>query len=329
MKILWQFRKKMRWTLGLLWAAVWFTTGSAQAETYPARPVKIIVSLPAGQATDIIARLLADELGRSLGQTFIVENRPGAGGNIGANYVAKATPDGYTLLMLSSAHAIAPSVYKNLPYDPAKDFAPISNMVLVIQTLVTSPKSGFTTAQDFVKQAKATSLNYGSSGNGTTSQLAMELFRSAAGLPLLVHVPFKGSPEAQTEVMAGRIQVMFDALPGVVANIKSGQLKALGVAYSRRSPLLPGVPTLAEQGYKGFEAVGWGGLVAPAGTPEPILDKLNAEVRRILALPKIQRMLAQLAFTPAGGTRQEFGRFITSEVAKWGQAVKLSQAKIE
>jgi tripartite-type tricarboxylate transporter receptor subunit TctC len=321
--------KPRQWMYALMCATVVMAGTPAQAENYPSRAVKVIVSLPAGQATDIIARVLADELGRSLGQTFIVENRPGAGGNIGANFAAKAAPDGYTLFMLSSAHAIAPSVYKDLPYDPVRDFAPISNLVLVIQTLVTSPTSGFGDTQAFVKAAKATSLNYGSPGNGTTSQLAMELFKTAVGLPLLVHVPFKGSPEAQTEVMAGRVQVMFDAMPGVLGNIQGGKLKALGVAYHERSPLLPNVPTMDEQGFKGFEAVGWVGLAAPAGTPAAILDQLNAEVRRILALPKTQEKLKQLAFTPAGGTREEFSQFIKSEVIKWAKAVQQSNTKIE
>ena len=226
--------------------------GSALAQQYPAKPVRIIVPFPPGQATDILARLLADQLSKSLGQQFIADNRPGAGGGVGTEAAAKAAPDGYTLVMATiSTFGINPSLYPKLGYSPLRDFAPISNLGLTPQTLVASPKSGFGSLKDFVAKAKTTELSYASSGNGSASHLSMELFRTASGAKLS-HVPFKGNAEALTQVFGGEIPVMFDAIPGVLAPIKSGKVKALGIASSKRSPFLPDLPTIAEQGYPGI-----------------------------------------------------------------------------
>jgi tripartite-type tricarboxylate transporter receptor subunit TctC len=303
--------------------------GSALAQQYPAKPVRIIVPFPPGQATDILARLLADQLSKSLGQQFIADNRPGAGGSVGTDAAAKAAPDGYTLVMATiSTFGINPSLYPKLGYSPLRDFAPISNLGLTPQTLVASPKSGFGSLKDFVEKAKTTELSYASSGNGSASHLSMELFRTASGAKLS-HVPFKGNAEALTQVFGGEIPVMFDAIPGVLAPIKSGKVKALGIASPKRSPFLPDLPTIAEQGYPGFEAVGWIGIAAPARTPEPILKTLQAAIAKALEQPAMQKRMSELAFLPVGDTPEQFTAFIKAENAKWAKAVKESGAKVD
>jgi tripartite-type tricarboxylate transporter receptor subunit TctC len=302
---------------------------AAAAQQYPTKPVRIIVPFPPGQATDILARLLGDQLAKSLGQQFIAENRPGAGGAVATEVAAKAAPDGYTLVMATiSTFGINPSLYPKLGYSPLRDFAPISNLGLTPQTLVASPKTGFGSLKDFVDKARTTELSYASSGNGSASHLSMELFRTASGAKLS-HVPFKGNAEALTQVFAGEIPIMFDAIPGVLAPIKSGKVKALGIASPKRSPFLPDLPTIAEQGYPGFEAVGWIGIAAPAKTPEPILKTLQAAIAKALAEPEVQKRLAELAFIPVGDTPAEFTAFIKSENAKWAKAVKDSGAKVD
>ena len=235
------------------------------AQTYPTKPIKIIVPFPAGQSTDILARVMADQLTKALGQQVIAENRPGAGGSIGADAAAKAAPDGYTLLMVTiSTHGIAPAIYPKLPYDAQKDFAPIANIGLTPQVLMASLKSGITSVQDLLAKAKAgADLNYGSSGNGSASHLAVEMLKSAAGIKL-THVPFKGNADALMALQSGDIQLLSDAVPGAVGPINTGKVKAIGIADQRRSPFLPDVPTIAEQGIQGVVAVGWIGLSAPA-----------------------------------------------------------------
>ena len=302
---------------------------AAAGQTYPSRPVRIISPFPPGQATDIMARLLADNLAQSLGQPFVVENRGGAGGMLGTEVAAKAAPDGYTLVMGTIGPlAISPALYPKLGYDPVRDFAPISNLGLTPQTLVVSSSSELKTLKDLVEKGKRTPLDYASSGNGSASHLAMEMFRSASGVQLS-HVPFKGSSDAQTQVLAGRVPVMFDAIPGVAAQIKAGKLRALGIASPERSPFFPEVPTIAEQGYPGFAAVGWIGIVAPARTPGAILDRLNAEARRMLDRADVKERLASLSFLPAGDSREHFAAFIRDEVAKWAKVVKDSGAKVD
>jgi tripartite-type tricarboxylate transporter receptor subunit TctC len=305
--------------------------GAAFAQTYPAKPVRIIVPFPAGQATDTIARVVAEHLSKSLGQQFIVENKPGAGGAIGIEAAAKSPPDGYTLTTAPSGpFGINPSLYPKLPYDPVADFAAIINLVLTPQTLVANPGAGIGSVSELVAKARAKpgGIDYASLGNGTTSHLTMELFQSTAGVKLS-HVPFKGSAEAQLTLLSGEIPLMSDAIPATLQHIKAGKLIGLGIASLQRSPFLPDLPTLAEQGYPGFEAVGWIGLAAPARTPEPILDRLNGEINRILGESDVKQRLAILAFTPVGGSRAEFAAFLKSEIAKWGKVVKESGAKID
>jgi len=302
---------------------------SAFAQPWPAKPIRIIVPFPAGQATDILARVMADQLTKALGQQVIAENRPGAGGSIGADVAAKAAPDGYTLLMVTiSTHGIGPVLYPRLPYDAQKDFAPIANIGLTPQVLMTSLKSGITSVPELIATAKTGDLNYGSSGNGSASHLAVEMLKSAAGIKL-THVPFKGNADAQLALQSGDIQLLSDAIPGAIGPVKAGKVKAIGIADQRRSPFLPDLPTVAEQGLQGVVAVGWIGLSAPAKTPEPILDKLSAEVMRILKDPEVLEKLRSLSFVPAKESRQEFEAYIAIENTKWRKIVQDAGVKIE
>jgi tripartite-type tricarboxylate transporter receptor subunit TctC len=305
--------------------------GPALAQAYPAKPVKIIVGFAPGSATDILARVVADHLSKSLGQPFVVENKPGAGGGIGTAQAKDAPPDGYTLVAAGSGpFGINPAVFPNLSYDPVRDFEPIGNIVMTPQAIVVSAQSPYKSVKDLVAAAKAKpgEIAYASLGNGSTSHLTMEAFQAATGTKLN-HIPFKGSSDAQTQLMGGMVPVMSDTVPGVLAQVKAGKLRAIGVAIPKRSPYLPDVPTVEEQGYPGFESVGWIGLAAPARTPPAILDKLNAEIKKMLRDPAVQAKFEQLAFTPVGDSRQEFGAFIRAEIAKWKKVAKESGAKAD
>jgi tripartite-type tricarboxylate transporter receptor subunit TctC len=304
---------------------------SAYAAEYPTRSIRIIAQFTPGTSTDIMARIIAIKLSEAWGQQVIVDNRPGAGAVIGTELGAKAAPDGYTLTMaVSSAFGINPTLYAKLPYDAVKDFEPISNLGLTPQTLVASTSAPFKTLREFVTVAneKPGEVNFASLGSGTTSHLTMEMFAAAAHIRLN-HIPFKGSADAQTQMIGGQIPVMSDAIPATMPHIKSGKLRGLGIATLTRSAFLPDLPTIAESGYPGFEAVGWIGIAAPAKTPEAILDKLNQEMVKIVNQPDVKERLATLAFTPAAGTRAEFAQYIKSEIAKWGKAVRDSGAKAE
>jgi tripartite-type tricarboxylate transporter receptor subunit TctC len=302
----------------------------AFAEAWPAKPIRIIVPFPPGQSTDILARIMADQLTRALGQQVIADNRPGAGGSLGADVAAKSPADGYTLLMVTiSTHGIAPAIYPRLPYDAQKDFAPIANIGLTPQVLMASLKSGIVSVQELIARVKAgADFYYGSSGNGSASHLAVEMLNSAAGLKL-THVPFKGNADALLALQSGDIQLLSDAVPGAVGPVKTGKVKALGIADLSRSPFLPDLPTIAEQGVDGVVAVGWIGLSAPAGTPEPILDRLSAEVMKILKEPAVLDKLRDLAFVPAKESRQEFEAYIALENVKWKKIVRDAGVKIE
>jgi tripartite-type tricarboxylate transporter receptor subunit TctC len=308
-----------------------FTSLNVQAQTYPNRPIRVIAQFQPGTSTDILARVIAQKLTEAWGQQVVVDNRPGAGAIVGTELGAHALPDGYTLTMgVSSAFGINPTLYSKLPYDAVRDFAPITNIALTPQTLVVSPSFATKSVKDLVAAAKAKpgSINYASLGSGSTSHLTMEMFKSAAAIQLN-HVPYKGSPSAHADVMAGQVPIMFDAIPAVLPHIKGGKLRGLGIGTRTRSPFMPDLPTIAESGYPGFEAVGWIGMVAPARTPEAILNKLNAEIVRILKEPEVKQRLDALAFTPVGDTRSEYAAFIKSEIAKWGKAVKDSGAKAD
>jgi tripartite-type tricarboxylate transporter receptor subunit TctC len=307
------------------------TMPAALAQNYPTRPIRIIAQFTPGTSTDILARVIGGKLTETWGQQVVVDNRPGAGGVVGTELGAKAAPDGYTLTMaVSSAFGINPTLYAKLPYDAIRDFAPITSIALTPQTLVAYSGYAAKSVKEFVALAKGKpgQVNYASLGSGSTSHLTMEMFRSAAGIRLN-HIPYKGSPAAHAELFSGQIPIMFDAIPAVLPHVKSGRLRGMGIATLKRSPFLPEVPTIAESGYPGFEAVGWIGIAAPAKTPTPVLDKLNVEIVRIINTPEMKERLATLAFTPVGDTREQFARLIKSEIAKWGKAVKESGAKAE
>jgi tripartite-type tricarboxylate transporter receptor subunit TctC len=307
------------------------TMPAALAQNYPTRPIRIIAQFTPGTSTDILARVIGGKLTEAWGQQVVIDNRPGAGGVVGTDLGAKAAPDGYTLTMaVSSAFGINPTLYAKLPYDAIRDFAPITSIALTPQTLVAYPAFAAKSVKEFVALAKGKpgQVNYASLGSGSTSHLTMEMFRSAAGIQLN-HIPYKGSPAAHAELFSGQIPIMFDAIPAVLPHVKSGRLRGMGIATLTRSPYLPDVPTIAESGFPGFEAVGWIGIAAPARTPAPVLDKLNAEIVRIINTPEMKERLATLAFTPVGDTREQFARFIKSEIAKWGRAVRESGAKAE
>ena len=298
---------------------------------YPSKPIRLIVQFTPGTSTDIIGRLVGQKLGDAWGQPVIVDNRPGAGAIIGTEAAAKSPADGYTLVMaVSSAFGINPGLVPNLPYDVMRDFALISNVVLTPQTLIVPENSPAKSVKELVALAKAKpgALNYGSLGSGSTSHLTMELFRSTAAIQI-THVPYKGSPPAYSDLFSGNIQMMFDAVPAVLPHAKSGKLRALAVGSATRSPFLPDVPTVAESGYPGFEAVGWIGLAAPAKTPDAILDKINAEVAKILGTADMKERFAGLGVTPIGDSRAQFTAFVRGEIAKWGKLIKDANIKAD
>ena len=308
-----------------LWPAL------ASSQSYPTRPIRIIAQFTPGTSTDIMARVAARSLSASFGQQVIVDNRPGSGAVLGTEIGARANHDGHTLTMaVSSAFGINPTLYAKLPYDAVKDFEPIINLALTPQTLVASPSAPFKSVKEFIAAArdKPGTINYASLGSGSTSHLTSEMFRAAAGVRIN-HIPFKGSGDAHTQIMGGQIPVMFDAIPATMPHIKSGKLRGLGIATLKRSTFLPDLPTIAEQGYAGFEAVGWIGIAAPARTPAAVLDKLNAELNKMLNEPEVKDRLNTLAFTPMGGTRKEFTDYMKTEIAKWGKAVKDSGARVD
>ena len=311
----------------------------AQAQAaWPSKPVRMVVPFAAGGTTDILARALAPELQRVFGQPFVIDNKPGAGGNNGAAEVAKAGGDGYTLLMGTvGTHAINPSLYPKMPYDAVKDFAPVTLVAGVPNVLVINPavaqKHNIQTVADFIKVLKANPgrFNMASSGNGTSIHLAGELFKSMTGT-FMVHLPYRGSGPALIDLMAGNVDVMFDNLPSAMPHIRSGRLKALAVTSAARSGALPELPTVAEAGgpaLKGYDASSWFGLLAPAGTPMDIVNRVQQETAKALAGATMkERLLAQGA-VPSGIGSAEFGRLIAAETQKWAAVVKVSGAKVD
>ncbi|HEY8709876.1 MAG TPA: tripartite tricarboxylate transporter substrate binding protein, partial [Burkholderiaceae bacterium] len=299
------------------------------------KPVHIVVPFAPAGTTDILARALAPELGKAFGQTFIIDNKPGAGGNIGADAVAKAAPDGYTLLMGTvGTHAINASLYPKMPYDPVRDFVPIVLVAGVPNVLVMNPAKAeadkINSVVDLIRYAKANpgKLNMASSGNGTSIHLSGELFKSLTGT-YMVHFPYRGSGPALLDLIGGTMDLMFDNLPSALPQIKAGKLKALAVTSAQRSAALPDVPTVAEAGVKGFEASSWFGLFAPAGTPADIVNRIQQETAKALQSPVLkERLLAQGAI-PGGQSPAEFAKFIAAETKKWAQVVKVSGAKVD
>ncbi|HWI84295.1 tripartite tricarboxylate transporter substrate binding protein [Ramlibacter sp.] len=303
---------------------------------WPTKPVKIVVPFAAGGTTDILARAIAPELSRAFGQQFIVDNRGGAGGNVGAEIVAKSAPDGYTLLMGTvGTHGINRALYSKLPYDPIKDFAPITMVAGVPNVMEMQTEKaralGIDNVQDFIRYAKAHpgKLNMASSGNGTSIHLAGELFKSMTGT-FMVHLPYRGSAPALLDMVAGTADVMFDNLPSSLAHIRAGKLKALAVTSRQRSSALPDVPTMEEAaGLKGFDATSWFGLLAPAGTPMDIVGRIQQEVAKSLNTPAIKEKLQSQGAIPSGNTPAAFAKHIDAEHKKWAQVVKASGAKVD
>ncbi len=331
--------RAMSSTLGLVsvtaFSALLALPSLAQS-TWPTKPVKIVVPFAAGGTTDILARAIAPELSKAFGQAFVIENRGGAGGNIGADIVAKSPADGYTLLMGTvGTHGINQSLYSKMPFDPIKDFAPITMVAGVPNVMVMNAEKaralGINSVPDFIQYAKANpgKLNMASSGNGTSIHMAGELFKSMTGT-FMVHFPYRGSSPALLDLVAGNTDVMFDNLPSSLQHIKSGKLKAFAVTSSQRSAVLPDVPTVEEAAkLKGFEASSWFGLLAPAGTPPDIVSRIQHEVAKSLNTPAIKEKLMLQGAIPSGNTPQEFVKLIESETAKWAKVVKVSGAKID
>ncbi len=306
-------------------------TTLAQAQTYPAKPVKIIAGFPPGGAADLLARVVGDKLSAALGQSFVVENRPGAGGTIGADAVAKAIPDGYTLLLGAAAsQTIAPAIYKSLPYDAAKDFKPVALVATIPVTLVVHPSVAANNVRELVAVMKAASapMQYASSGSGAIPHLAGELFQLSQGVKL-VHVPYKGAPLAMSDLLSGRVQLMFDNLPTVLAHIRSGKLRALAVAGAKRARALPDLPTLAEAGVPNAEVGSWFGVLAPAGTPDSIVGTLTREIGKALAADDAKGRLDAMGAEPTYLTPEEFARLIRADTEKWARLVKATGAQAD
>jgi tripartite-type tricarboxylate transporter receptor subunit TctC len=310
-------------------AAATLLSGVAAAQPYPSRPVRIVVGFQAGGGTDIAARVIAQKLADALGVTFIVDNRPGAAGNIGADIVAKANADGYTILMANSTIAI-PSLSVKLPFNVKKDFAPISNIALGPSVLLVNPSLPVTDVKGLVALAKAKprTLIYGSGGVGNVTHLAMELLVSMTGIEM-THIPYKGAAPSVVGLLSGEVQLLFAGIPGVLAQISAGKVRALGVSISQRSPALPNVPTIAEAGLPGYYAASWYGLMVPAGTPDSTIDILAKQIGTIMRVPEVkEKMLAQ-GFEPVGDTPAQFGKFISEEILRWEQVVKRAGIKPE
>ena len=316
-------------------AALSFTSASFAEDTYPSRPVKLVVPFAAGGSTDLVARQIAQEMTTRTGQPFVVDNRPGAGSTIGAAYVAKAPADGYTLLLgTNSSHATAVSVYPKLPYDPLKDFVPITQITEIPNLIVTSPKDdrlgSAKTLADLVAVAKAQpgKMTYGSSGSGSSNHLATEAFKSAANV-FITHIPYKGSGPALNDVAAGHVDLMLDVVLTSLPQIKAGRLKAFGITSLKRSPLLPDIPTVAEQGYPGFEALGWFGLFAPAGTAPPVLERLGTDFRAVIHSDKMAALLVSQGGNVIGNTPDELRAVIRKDIARWKVVVERAGVKVD
>jgi tripartite-type tricarboxylate transporter receptor subunit TctC len=304
-------------------------SASATAQDYPNRPIRMIVPFPAGQASDTISRLVGEELAKALGQPVVVENRPGAGGNVGSEAGARAAPDGYTLTVATAALPISRHV-RRLNFDPAKDFAPVTLMTITPLVMIARNDLPANSVREVIAYGKANpgKLTFASSGVGTSHHLSGELFKSLAGIDML-HVPYQGSPQAHVDLLGGRVDVMFDNIVPVTPHITQGRLKPLAVTTPQRAKSQPNIPTMAEAGMPDFEAVAWFGLLAPAATPAAIVERLNREVTAILKRPEISERLAAMGAIVVGNSPAEFGRFMQAEIDKWGPVVQRANIRVD
>jgi tripartite-type tricarboxylate transporter receptor subunit TctC len=311
-------------------AALAFWTTLAFGQAFPSKPVKIVVPFTAGSATDILARTFGQKLSELWGQPVIVENRPGAGGTIGAGIVAKSPPDGYTLLVHSAAQAVNASIYPTLPYDTTKDFVEVATLGGQPNVLVVAPSTGFKTVADLIAAAKKSpgALNFGSAGTGSGTHINGEKFKLAAGIDV-VHIPYKGTPEAITDTMTGRVTYFFSPISAALPNIREGKLVALGVSTAKRSSALPNVPTIAESGLPGFDYNLWVGMFAPAGTPADVVDRINADVAKVLQTPDARERLAALGAEAMVMTPAEFRKFMRDEIEDSAKVVKAAGIKVQ
>jgi len=303
---------------------------SSWGQSYPSRPVRIVIPLSPGGTTDVPGRMIAQKLSEKLGQQFFVENRAGAGGTIGSDFVAKSKPDGYTLLLTATPFVITPHVYKKLPYDALADFAPVLRIAAGPYVLVVHPSLGVGSVKELIALAKREpgKIDYASSGNGSAQHLVTALFAHMSGIQLN-HVPYKGSGPAQQDLMSGVVKMSFVGTPIAIPHVNSGRLKALGVSTARRSAEMPQVPTIAEAGVPGYEALVWIGLLAPKGTPGEIVAKLNGEITNLLGTDEVHRLLTPTGMEPAPDSPQQFGAYLRSEFDKWGKAVRDSGATVQ
>jgi tripartite-type tricarboxylate transporter receptor subunit TctC len=302
---------------------------AAAQSDYPSRPIRLIVTVPPGGAADFIARLVGAKLAESFGQPVLVDNRGGAGGTIATDAVAKAPADGYTLLQNSiTTHGVGPHLYAKLPYDPVKDFAPVSGLALLPLIMAINADLPFKSVQELIADSRKGSLNFASSGNGGAPHMAGELFKSETGASI-THVPYKGSGPAVADLVGGRVQIMFDAAPSLIQHVKSGKLRVLAAASAQRNRLLPEVPTFAELGYPKVAVSLWYGLLAPAGTPRPVIDRLNRETRKALEAPDVREKLLAQGAEPMPGSPEAFATFMHEESAKWAPVVKQAGVKLD
>ena len=306
------------------------TSGLALAQGWPSRPIRYIVPFPPAGATDITARITADRITGPLGQPVIVENRPGAAGNVGTAMVAKAAPDGYTILQLTVAQSISQTLYTKLDYNLERDLEPVALIAMVPNVMEVNPSVPAHTVQEFIALAKSKpgQIFFASSGSGTSIHMSAEMFKMMTGVDI-IHVPYKGSGPALTDLVGGQVSVMWDNLPSSISFIKSGKLRALAVTSATRFPELPDVPTMQEAGVPGFEATAWFGIVAPKGTPKEIITRINSEVNRALETPEVKEKMLRQGAVATPRTPEQFGEFIRNEVAKWSKVVKASGAKVD
>jgi tripartite-type tricarboxylate transporter receptor subunit TctC len=322
---------KLRMLAGALFCASVLHTGLAVAQAWPTKPIRLMVPFPPGGSTDIVARIVAQKLGERLGQPLVIENRGGGGGTIGTAATAKASPDGYSLAVAStSTHVVAPGVYPKLEYDPIKDFAPVGLMAVSPYLLVVNPGVPARTLKELVTLAKKQpgKLNYASAGIGSTTHLAMEMLKNVTSTYML-HIPYSGNGPAGTAVVSGQVEILFGSLPALLPHAKSGRVRALAVGTPKRSPSLPDVPTVAESGYPGFDASLWLAFVAPAGTPQPVIDRINKELVAVIAAPDTREALDKAGAEPLTGTPADLAALIRDGIPKYAAVIKAAGVKPE